>query len=278
MKLFTNNYEITCFDNEGDAEAAAAAAKAEAEAEAAKAAAGDPPAGDKLFTQEQVNKMMGVRTKALKEKYGVLEQTYTGLLEQTNLTEAAREKLEGDLEAVQAQMRTKEQQIEFEQKKAQTKFDSELGKANERGEKYQGLFESSVSKRAITDAAMANDGCNADDFIAHLEPRTQVVIELDAEGQKTGNLVPMVDWEIADKETGAVTKVSKSPDEVVKLMQEMPKYGNLFKSNIATGVGGGTAQASPSTSGKIDHRTLSTADYMELSKTVDGRRALGLKN
>jgi hypothetical protein len=273
--------ETTCFDNEGEGDAAAQAA---AEAAQAKAAEGEGEAGkqaptpERKFTQEQVNKMVGTRNKALQEKYQVLEGTYTELLEQTNLSDAAREKLEGELEAVQAQMRTKEQQQEFERKKAETKFEAELAKAREQGNYYQNLFESSVTTRAISDAAIENDGCRAEDFIAHLGPRTEVTIELDSEGQKTGNLVPMVNWEVKD-ENGAIVKVKKTPEEVVKLMQEdKAKYGHLFRSNVAQGVGAGTAHASPTITGKVDHKAISDADYFELSKTEEGRRALGLKN
>jgi hypothetical protein len=275
--------ETTCFDNEGEGDAAAQAAAAAA----SKAAEGEgdeagkqSPVVERKFTQEQVNKMVGTRNKALQEKYQVLEGTYTELLEQTNLSDAAREKLEGELEAVQAQMRTKEQQLEFEQKKAQNKFDSELAKANEKGDYYQNLFESSVTNRGIADAAMANDGCNAQDFIDKLGPKTQVVIELDSEGQKTGELVPMVDWVVTDPTTGQKTQVRKTPDEVVKLMQEdKAQYGHLFRSNVAQGVGAGTAQASPAlTGGKIDHSAISDEEFFELSKTEEGLRALGLKN
>lgn len=292
---FRTRIETTYFDASDDASDDAAVAAAVAAAEAA-AAAGDAGAGaaadaaaaaaaaaatkrpEKKFSQEQVNNMMGVRTKALNEKLSAQEGIYTDLLEQTNLADTQRERIEAELEEVQKALRTKEQQIEFEQKQAQSKFDSELSKANQRGEKYQNLFEDSITKRAITDAALSNDGCSADDFIAHLAPKTKIVIELDAEGQTTGNLVPMIDWDLKD-EAGAITKVSKTPEEVVKLMQDEPqRYGHLFRSNVAKGIGAGTAQAAPNLSGKIDPKSLSTADFMEMSKTPEGRRALGLKN
>jgi DNA repair exonuclease SbcCD ATPase subunit len=276
------NIETTCFDGEGDA-ADAAAAAAEAKAEEAKAAAAKAAADDaaktkeKTFTQTEVNRITGQRNAALKERYGALEATYTELLEQTNLTEAAREKMEAELEQIQAQMRTKEQQQEFERKQAQSKFENELKKANEKGEKYETLFKESVTKRAITDAALANDGCNADDFIAHLSPKTVMVFEQDAEGKPTDNMVPMVNWDLRDEETGVVTKVQKTPEEIVKIMQDdKAKYGHLFKSNVVAGVGAGTANASPNLSGKIDPKTLTTADFMKLSETEEGRRQLGL--
>lgn len=276
------NIEITCFDGEDDAaEAAAAAAEAkaaEATAAAAKAAADEAAkTKEKTFTQTEVNRITGQRNAALKERYGALEKTYTELLEQTNLTEAAREKMEAELEQIQAQMRTKEQQREFEQKQAQSKFDNELKKANAKGEKYETLFKDSVTKRAITDAAMANDGCNAEDFIDKLGPKTVMVFAPDAEGKPTEEMVPMVNWDLKDEETGLVTKVQKTPEEIVKIMQEdKASYGHLFKSNVVAGIGAGTANASPNLSGRIDPKTITPADFMKLAETDEGKRQLGL--
>lgn len=275
--------ELTCFDNEGDAGddavaaaavAAEAAAKAAEEAAAAEAAAKTSKGDEKKFNQQQVNEMVGKRNKVLQDKFVALEGTYTQLLEQTNLSKGVREQLEADLEAVQAEMRTKEQQIEFDKKKASEKFQTDLDASNEDRQKWQSLYEQSTIERAITDAAISNDGFNGNDFIAHLGPRSKVVDELDSEGVKTGRLVPRVSWEVSNPDTQEVTVVLKSPEEVVKLMKET--HGNLFKSNVAKGVGEGTAAGKTPTTGVIDHSKISTEEYMALSKTDEGRARLGL--
>lgn len=279
---FYTNFELTYFDNDGEAGDQDTGDQSSGDQSSGDQGAGDQgtqPKSGKTFTQEDVNRITGQRNKALKEKYQALESTYTELLEQTNLTEGARERLEADLEAVQKEMRTKEQQIEFEKKKAQTKFESELKTANEKGDYYQKLFETSTAERAIIDAANANDGCNAEDFIAHLGPKTKIIDELDNEGRKTGRLVPRIEWEVKDEKTGEVTRVQKTPDEVVKIMQEMPdRWGHLFRSNVAVGVGEGTAKALVSNPGKINISKLTTEEYMELAKTPEGRRSLGIRN
>ena len=282
MKIYTYKYtnkpEITCFEN-GDAGDQGAGDQGAGDQGAGDQGAGDQGAGSpatKTFTQEQVNKMIGLRNKSLNEKYQALEATYTELLEQSNLTEGAREKLQQDLEQVQKQMRTKEQQIEFEQKKIKTKFETELKAANEKGEYYQSLFENSTIERAIMDAAVEHGAFNPGDFIAHLKPRTKVVEDFDAEGKKTGRLVPMVDWEVQNDE-GETVKVSKTPSEVVQLMKDMKKYGNLYKSNVAAGVGQGAGKAARNSSGNVDVTRLTPDEYMKLASTDEGRRALGLK-
>ena len=96
---YMNNPELTCWDNEGDAGeagagdtgagdagAAAAAASAEEKAKAAAAAtdaAANPP--PKTFTQDQVNKFVSERNKALKVQFEQMEENYETLLKQQNL-------------------------------------------------------------------------------------------------------------------------------------------------------------------------------------------------
>ena len=280
MKYDTFLSELTCFENGDAADAAAAAAAADpaaaaADAAAAAAAAGDPKPADKTFNQDDVNKMVGTRNKALQDKFVALEGNYKELLEQTNLTDAARQKLQGDLEAVQAEMRTKEQQVEFERKKNAEKFESDISAANEERVRWKTLYETSTIERAIKDAASRSDGFNGDDFIAHLGPKAKVVEEVDSVGEKTGRLVPRIEWE-TKSDTGEITMVLKSPQDVIDLMKETPLYGNLFKSNVAKGVGEGTAPGQVSPVGKINQERISTADFMKMRNDPEARKRMGL--
>jgi hypothetical protein len=60
-------------------------------------------------------------------------------------------------------------------------------------------------------------------------------------------------------------------------MKELPSlFGNLFKSNIVSGVGAGTATGgNMSGSGRVDPKKISTEQYMRLRK--ENPEALGLK-
>lgn len=279
--------EVTYFDNEGtpteptdpgdgDAaatEAAAAAATAAADAAAALEAAGKTT--DKTFNQEDVNKIVGERNKALKGKFETMEGNYKELLEQTNLSVSAREKLEHDLAEVQNELMTREQRVEAEKLKAQTKFDTDLSAANESRLYYKDLYESSTIDRAIIDAATDDDAYNGEDFLVHLKPKAKVIEELDVTGEKTGTWVPRIEW-VTTNEAGEIEKTLKTPKEAVASMKEMPKHGNLFNSNIAKGVGGGTAPGQASAAGSINQTKISDADYMKLRQDPAAREKMGL--
>ena len=291
MNELLNKIELLCWDNEGDADeagagdtgagdagAAAAAASAEEKAKAAAAAtdaAANPP--PKTFTQDQVNKFVSERNKALKVQFEQMEENYETLLKQQNLTNEQRDKLEADRDRLRVEMMTKEQRLEAEKKKAEEKFQTELSAAQGEANKYKELFESSTISREITDAAVKHDAFNPQHFIAHLAPKSKMVEEMDSEGKPTGNLVPRVEWTTMDKDTGATQVTLKTPEEAVELMKEnVVDFGCLFKANVAAGIGQGTAPGQASSAGAIDHKRISTEEYMKLAKTPEGRRQLGI--
>jgi len=269
--------ELLCWDNEGEGgdEGAGAAADAASAAEAAAVKAAEANAG-KTFTQEEVNKFVAERNKTLKVKFETMEKSYETLLAQQNLTNDQRASLETQLEAVRNEMLTKEQRLESEKKKAQAQYEADLGKANEAANKYKTLYESSTIERAVTDAAIKHDAYNPTHFIAHLAPQSKMIEEVDAEGNVTGKLVPRVEWTSVD-ENGQKHVSNLTPEEAVEKMKDnVIEFGNLFKTNVAAGIGAGTAPGQVSAAGAIDHAKISTSDYMELAKTPEGRKKLGL--
>jgi hypothetical protein len=174
-------------------------------------------------------------------------------------------------------MRTKEQQLQHEKRREVEKYQKELKVAQESGNYYKSLYENSTIERAIVDAAAKNEGYEGSQFVALLRDKAKVVEELDNEGNKTGRLVPKIQWTVTNSETKQQEVVLKNADEVVELMKEdTQRYGNLFKSNVARGLGQGQANL-PGARGKVDVRRLSQGEYRELRKTPEGRRALGLE-
>lgn len=238
---------------------------------------GSQRGGGRTFTQEEVNEFVQKRNKNLRSQYENLEKQYESLLENSQMSQEQREKLEGDLENVRAQLRTREQQLQYEKKQEISKFQKELEAAQKQGTYYKSLYENSTIERAIVDAAASNEGYDGNQFVALLRDRAKVVEELDNDGQKTGRLVPVIEWDVTDPETKKTERVVKRPDEVVQLMKEdVQRYGNLFKSNVARGLGQGQANL-PGARGKINVKNLTQAEYRELRKTAEGRRALGLE-
>jgi hypothetical protein len=275
----TSRPELTCWDNEGDAGDAgdatdAAAQAAQAAADAAAQAAADAGKAGKTFTQDELNKIVGKEKMALKEKFETIEANYENILKQQGLAEETRKQLESDRERLRTEMMTEKQRLEHEKKVAAEKYETDLAAANEKASYYQSLFESSTINREIQDSAIKADGFSAEQFINYLGPKTEMVDEMDAKGEKTGRLVPRVKWQSVDPETGGTQTVLKTTDEAVQLMKDSPsEFGNMFRAHVAAGIGAGTAPGQKP-AGRLDISKLTTEEYMNL--TPEQRRAAGL--
>ncbi len=252
-------------DGADDAAAKAAAAKAEAD----KANKGKK----KLFTQEEVDRMIVKRNKTLDQKHQQLEAQYKKALEDKNLTEANKKELEGQLEELQNSRLSEKEKLDKERKKAEEKYQSDLSVVTKERDEYKDRFEITLKKRALLDAAVKHDAYSPGQIVELLSGKTKIVEIKDDDGSV--DFVPKVDWTETTSD-GQVLKLQKSPEEVVEAMKEdVDTFGNLFRANIARGVGEGTGKATEK-SGKINPAKLSTEEYMELRKTPEGRKRLGL--
>jgi hypothetical protein len=271
--------ELTAWDNEGDAADVGDAGTADAGiADAGTADAGTKQAGERTFTQKDVDDIVVKRNKALKSQYESLENNYQTLLKQQNLTDDTRSQLEADLESVRSQMRTKEENLRIEKEKAAKEYETKLSSVQEQANYYKELYETSTIHREISDAQQLHDGYNPDQFVALLGPKAKIVEELDSAGEKTGRLVPRIEWGVKT-EDGTSETVLLSPKEAVEKMKDDPDtYGNMFRPNVAKGVGQGTAPGQAGFTGKVDHTKISTEEYMQRRNDPEFRRSAGLQN
>ena len=87
----------------------------------------------------------------------------------------------------------------------------------------------------------------------------------------------MIDFPDIDEKTGENIKTLRSPQDAVKRMKELPQlYGNLFKANVVSGIGSGSAAGGvPTGTGKVDVSKLSSEQYRKLR--AENPAAIGLK-
>lgn len=274
--------EVAVWDNEGGEGEGAGEGAGEGEGEG-DAGEGDGEGGGAAvkkgkgtFTQEDVDRIVVKRNKAVKAELQKVETRYESLLQERNLSDEQREALEQDLENVRKQMRTKEEQLKHEKKAAEEKYTLELKKTKEEADHYKSLYERTTIDRELLDAAVAGEAYDPQQFVTLLKGQTKLVKELDSDGNETTRFVPMVEWEI-ETENGKKELVLKTPNDVVKSMREnTKKFGNLFKANVAAGLGSGNV-GSAGRGGKVDVKSMSPAEYMAFAKTPEGQKALGLK-
>lgn len=222
---------------------------------------------DRAFTQDQLNKFLAEDRRKHQQKYESLEGSYQELLASQSLSQEDRTKLEGELEDLRKQHRTKEQQATHERKQLEEQFTTDLGEAQQEATHWKTKYTESTIARALQDAAVSYEAFQPSQIVALLRPMTKLAEKKDEKGQSLGITAPAIDFPDQDAETGEPIVTQRTPDEAVKRMKELPElYGNLFKSNVVSGVGGNSATGGlqPGSNGKIDVRRLTPSQYREI--------------
>ncbi len=252
-------FSLVCFEGEGS--------------EGGEGTANQQTSGQ--FTQEDINKFLAEDRRKHQEKYKQLEASYQNILQTKGLAEEERSKLKIEFEDLQKTFRTKEQQMEFEKKQAALRYESELTDWKQKAVRWEGAYKDQVVQTSLQDAAISGEAFNPNQIIGLLQPITELRPEVDKDGKETGRLVPMIDFPDIDEKTGESIKTLRSPKDAVKRMKELPQlYGNLFKSNVVSGVGAGTAAGGVS-NGKIDVTKLTPEQYRKIR--AENPELLGLK-
>lgn len=230
-----------------------------------------------FFTQDDVNRFLADDRRKHQERYKQLEGSYTKMLKEGSLHKEQRQKMLADLEDLQKAFRTKEQQAEYDRKKQAERYKNELSGATESAIKWETMYKSSVVERSLQDAAVSADAFNPGQIVSLLKPMTKMVEETDVEGIPVGSMTPKVDFQDIDEKTGDRITTLRTPEEAVKRMRELPTlYGNLFKSNVVSGIGTGSATGGvTSGKGNIDRTRLTPEQYRRLRE--ENPEVLGLR-
>lgn len=278
--MFVNDLYLSCalyscFDGDGAGDAGGAGAGAgSGEGGAGDAGAGavaGAGAGDanKTFTQEQLNKILADDRRKHQQQLAKVESSYKDLLaNSTNLSDKERHALEENLATVQGQLRTKEQQLAIEKKELETAYTGKLTAAEQKATQWESRYRDETIARSLHDAASVNDAFRPEQIVMVLKAKTKLVEEVDQKTNKpTGLFRPMVDFDDVDANTGEPITTTRTPQEAVKRMKELPEiYGNLFKSNVVSGIGSNSSTGGviPGAKGKIDVSKLTPQQYREI--------------
>lgn len=286
-ELYLSTPCATCYDNEGDDGGHDDEGRTDDTAKADDQAAGDDrpggdrgakDAGQRTFTQDELNKFLADDRRKHLKKYETLETSYQQLLENQSLSKEDRNKLEESLENLRAQYRTKEQQAAHERKQLEEEFTVRLEDVQQRAELWQQRYTDSTIERSLQDAAIAHESFSPSQIVTLLKPQTKMVEKADEKGHGRGEFAPMVDFPDKDPDTGEPIMTQRTSEEAVKRMKELPElYGNLFKSGVVSGIGGNSATGglAPGANGQIDVRKLSPTQYREIREK--NPELLGLK-
>lgn len=242
---------------------------------------GDPPIPDpkpgKTFTQDDVNKIAADERRKAEAKFKAqmerAEANYQQLLENKNLTEQDRGRLEESLEDVRKQLRTKEQQLAQDKKTLEEQHAAAMREIESKAKTWESRYRDETISRAILDAASLHDAFRPEQIVRELRDNTYLKEDVDpATGKPNGRYKVMVDFNDHDPVTKEPIVTQRTPEDAVNRMKELPeKYGNLFKAGVASGLGGaqGTGSLTPGQDGvltKDQMARLSPAEWARIRK------------
>lgn len=195
--------------------------------------------GKTTFTQEEVNKILGVdrgKHKAkIQEQITKLEQ----MSRAKDLTSKAQEDLQKRITELQEGLLTKEQLAQKEKERLENSHKEIVTGLSKERELWQNRFTKSSIEVSITSEAVKAEAFDPDSLIALLGPQTRLVQDADpTSGQLLETFTPKVKFNDTDKE-GKPIQLDLTIPEATKRMREIPKYGYLFKSTAAAGLGRG---------------------------------------
>jgi hypothetical protein len=249
-------------ENDGNDDAAAAAAEAAAAQQAAeveaKAKADAALAAKKTFTQDEVNKLLADDRRKHKAQVDKSVAELEQLKKSKSLSDQERHNLAQKIEDLQNSVLTKEQVAAKEQEKLKKTLEHTTKELTEDRDSWKNRFHTTQIQQAITSEAVTHQAFDPDALIALLETKTRLVEVIDDDGKATGQFVPKTKLQDKDKD-GRVVTIEMTVPEAVAKMKEQPKYGYLFKSTAAAGLGAGTQGGGRG--GEVDPSSMGTEQY-----------------
>ena len=232
----------------------------------------DPPTGEtkpQSFSQDDVNKFLADDRRKHQTKLQKMEQQLQDVLASKGLNDQERESLETSLEDLRKQLRTKEEQASHEKKKLESSYQKQLKETIESSDRWKSMYHDSTITRALQDAAVKGEAFQSSQIVTLLKGTTKLM-------EEEGNYKVVVEFNDTNEKGEHVT-LALTPDEAVERMREKPEtFGNLFKSNVVSGIGGNSATGGLMPGNKkVDVRKLDPETYRKLRK--DHPEMLGLR-
>jgi len=252
----------SCFEGEDEA------AKAAAEKTAADKAAAEKAAAGKVFTQDDLNRVLAEDRRKHQVQIKEQAEKLEGVLKSNQLTEQDRKVLQENLVALQGQLRSSEAAAAKEKQELEQAFQAKLVESEKKTQIWEELYRESTIQRALQDAAVKNDAWQPSQIVTLLKPMTKLVEGVDpVTNRPNGNYEAKVVMLDVNPKTGQQEEMTRTPQDAVARMKELPEmFGNLFKSGVVSGIGSSSATGGlmPGKGGQIDVRKLTPQQYREI--------------
>lgn len=213
------------------------------------------------FSQDQVNSLLAEERRKHQQKIDKIIKDTENLTKEKELTAQQKAALEAQIEELRTANMTTEEKAKRDLQRIEKDNATKLETLTKERDAWQTKFNDSTINRALLDAAIEYEAVNPEPIIAMLRANTRMVDSTD----EYGNVTQSPKVKIQDVVDGKSVTLDLTVSEAVKRMQEMPeRYGNLFKSTLASGLGKSGAKGGTMTLEALGNLPMS--EYLAYTK------------
>lgn len=226
-----------------------------------------PPPPGRVFTQEEVNRMMADHKRTLQENNTQLVAQLEELRKNSALTQQQRDELDSRIQVLSQQHLTEQQKLQLQLDQATKKAKTEAESLAAEAKQWRGAFEGTMIENAVLAGSAEHKAVNAGQLLDLLRGKAKVVQDLDASGQPTGKFLVKLPVKVVNPKTKATEVLELDAVEAIGKMREDPSNGNLFMFDGKTGLGGTNHPNNTTTGdGAPDFSKMTPAQYQEWRK------------
>jgi hypothetical protein len=228
-----------------------------------------PPPPGKIFTQEEVDKLMAEHRKGLQNQNKELIEQLEALRNNQSLTQQQRDELEARINTLSQQHLTKEQQTQEEYNKLKKKYETETKQLIEKENVWKNRFENTMIQNAISTGAIQHKALSATQLQMMFSSQGKVVEEIDDQGKPSGNWIAKMTVDVTDPKTKQKVKLELPISEAIGKLRENSDFANLFETDGRGGLGGNNynGNSGGNNGNGADPTKMSTEEFMKWRAT-----------
>jgi hypothetical protein len=232
-----------------------------------------PPASGKVFTQDEVNKLMEDHRKNLQNQNKELITQLEELRNNNNLTAQEKENLQARIDTLSQQHLTKDQQNQEAYAKLQKKYESDTKNLKEAEATWKTRFEGVMVDNAIALGANQHNARSAKQLQMMFKNQAKVVEVVGDDGKPTGVWEARMPVEVTDPKTKQKATVELAVQDAIGKLREIDEFANLFNTDVKSGFGGGNYNSGASGNGSTpDFSKMTPDEYAEWRKKQTTQR------
>jgi hypothetical protein len=210
------------------------------------------------FNQDQVNKFLADEKRKWQVQQSKTIQELTDIKNRLTTSDEEKADLNKKIEEMQTQLLSKEELAEREKKKIESESKVKIDSLSDELSNYKNQYTTYRIKNEITQEAVEQEAFSPAQVVALLQNDTRLVQVVGEDKKPTGDYSAVV--AVRSVKDGKPVNLQLSIKDALKRMKETPaEFGNLFKSTMAGGVGGGNLPGSPGSLKASDFKD--PADY-----------------